>query len=314
MLFRTIVNTPKSDLQIDHSSPIMLLGSCFAQHIAKRLEWYQFDTYSPFGTLYNPLSIAKSIINIINQKTYSDDELIYQQEEWKCYDFHSTYNSYDKNIVIKTINDEISFGNNFIKKCNTFIITFGTSYVYYLKNNKEIVANCHKTNATAFYREALTIDSIIETYTDLINRIYTINPNINFVFTVSPIRHWKDGAHANQLSKSTLLLAIDALQKKFDKVFYFPAYELLLDDLRDYRFYEKDMLHPNEIAIDYIWNAFENTYLTNTSIAINKEIAAIKKSEQHRPINPQSNRYQLFLEEIEEKKRKLRSKYPYLTI
>ncbi len=314
MSFRTVVHTKKSEHTISHTTSTMLLGSCFAQHIATKLLQHKLPTYAPFGVLYNPSSIACSLNSILEKKVFSQQEVFFQHEMWKSYAFHSTYNDASAENLVERMNTEISTGYAFLQNCNTLIITLGTAYVYTLKETGEVVANCHKSDAALFTRKRLDMAEIVSEYTELINRLLLFNPNLSILCTVSPIRHWKDGAHENQLSKSILLLAIDSLQKQYTQVHYFPSYELVLDDLRDYRFYERDMLHPNSTAIDYVWKAFGESYFSQETKEINREVADLVKSESHRPINPDSTRYLQFIEQHAKKRSLLRAKYPYLNI
>ncbi len=292
----------------------MLLGSCFAQHIANKLRQHKFEVFTPFGVLYNPISIANSIYYLLDNSQFSEKDIFTQHEVWKSYAFHSAYNTSSAEDLLANMQEEINTGHTFLTQCKTLVLTFGTAYVYYAKETDKVVANCHKTDAKAFTRKRLSIDDIVETYTLLLQKLKTINPAIEVIFTVSPIRHWKDGAHENQLSKSILLLAIERLQQQVDFVHYFPAYELLLDDLRDYRFYEQDMLHPNSTAIAYVWQAFGESFFSEETKQVNNEVFALTKSEMHTPISPNSERYKEFSKKHTEKIDTLRAKYPFLKL
>jgi hypothetical protein len=199
---------------------------------------------------------------------------------------------------LKKINNSITIANKHLKDANFVLITFGTSWIYELKKSGKIVSNCHKIPTKEFNRRKLTVEDILKTYTSIINQLKHINPNINIVFTVSPIRHIKDGVTENQLSKSTLLLAIDELVNNFKNVTYFPSYEIMMDDLRDYRFYNDDMTHPSKIAISYIWDKFKHTYIANYVCDTMLKIEKINQSIQHRPFQPESESHQKFLKNI----------------
>lgn len=292
----------------------MLLGSCFAQHIANKLRQHKFNVATPFGVLYNPLSIANSLYFLLNKTQLTDKDIFLQHDVWKSYAFHSAYNNTSAQGLLHTLQEEINQSHTFLQQCNTLIITLGTAYVYYLNETNQVVANCHKTDAKAFTRKRVSLNEIVHTYTHLLTTLKAFNPSLQVICTVSPIRHWKDGAHSNQLSKSILLLAIESLQEQFDFVNYFPAYELVLDDLRDYRFYEQDMLHPNSTAIDYVWQHFSNTYFSEETKEINSKVYALTKNEIHKPISPESERYKEFMEQHAKKVHALRTQYPFLKL
>lgn len=314
MNFRTIINIPESSLKISHKSQILLMGSCFAQNMARKLSENKFVVQNPFGVLYNPLSIAEGLNILLEQKTFTEKDLFFDKNQWHSFAYHSSYSADSREECLGKINDEIVQNSEFIRKADFLVLTFGTSFVYRLKSSGEVVANCHKIEANKFVREQCSVEGIVSTYNKLITRLKTINPDLTIVFTVSPIRHWKDGAHQNQISKSILLLAIDELVRLNNCALYFPAYELMLDDLRDYRFYKEDMLHPNDVAIEYIWEAFGNCFFAKETKQINKEVAVLVKNENHRPFQPNSENYAVFLSENKEKTEQFKLKYPFVKL
>lgn len=313
MDFYTHISYSKPLFRLSYSNKIMLLGSCFVENIGKRLEKYKFDTdINPFGTLYNPFSIATAINRLIEQKEYAVSDLIEADGTYHSYDHHSRFSGSCRESVITHINDRLHNSALFFSKCNYLLVTFGTAWVYSLRENGKIVANCHKMPERLFERKRVTPEQITETWTDLLKNILQTNSNIKVLFTVSPIRHWKDGAHGNQLSKSALLIAIDNLCSLFPGVCdYFPSYEIMMDELRDYRFYAEDMIHPSETATDYIWERFVETIISDDSRDTMKTCLEISKAVEHRPFNPDSESYKRFIFQTLLKIDRLNDKFPF---
>lgn len=252
-------------------------------------------TINPFGVLFNPMSIASTIEKTIDYKPITESELLLNNNLWVNLDFHGSFSSTNKYEALQKMNSASELMHKKLSESTFLIITFGTAYVYkYLQTNK-IVANCHKLPSNQFVCERLTVDEIVEKYIGLINNLLSINSKLQFVFTVSPIRHLRDGLHNNQLSKSTLLLAIEQLTTQFKQVHYFPSYEILIDDLRDYRFYDTDMLHPSSVAVDYIWQVFCKNCISAADNLLIDEIAKIENAVNHKPINPNSVEFQQFV-------------------
>lgn len=313
MIFRTKISPEKTDVRIDHRSTLMLLGSCFSQNIGQKLLDGNFDVdVNPFGVLYNPSSIAKSLTLLLDGKKFTREDLFEDRGFFNSFHHHSSFSSTDESECLFRINDSAIRASAKLSGLNVLIVTFGTSYVFSLKKTGKVVSNCHKIPASFFERKRLTVSQIVDEWGDLLIKLRERNPQLKVVFTVSPIRHWKDGAHGNQLSKSILLLAIDELQHKHRNISYFPSYELLLDDLRDYRFYAEDMIHPNEMAISYIWEYFAAMYFSEETKNIIKEWRQLVKSSQHRTQNEMSKEYQDFLKNIMDKLLIFKSKYSYL--
>ena len=251
--FRTEVNIKPSENKISHQSKIMLIGSCFTENIGNKLTERCFKTaQNPFGIVYNPQSICEQIIQLIYNISIEEHELFYQNEQWHSYQFHSRFSHPEKNVALAAMNVSMTNGHTFLKDTNFLILTLGTAKVYEQSESNTVVANCHKTPNNQFAHTMLSAEKIVSLFKTTLNHLLKFNPNIKILFTVSPIRHWKDGAIENQLSKSTLFLATHQLIKDCENAFYFPAYEIMMDDLRDYRFYGYDMLHPSTLAIDYI--------------------------------------------------------------
>ena len=297
MNFRTEIQIKKSQEKICHKQKILLLGSCFAQNMQVKFAEGGFEAMYPFGAIYNPYSVANSFKLIAEEQMPSAESLFFQKEKWNSYAFHSSYSSADKNEAIRQMSEAITRANDFLNSENPIIIvTLGTSWVYELNETGEIVANCHHSSASSFTRRAMDVEEIIEVLTPI------CQTGKHIIFTVSPVRHLKDGAHENQLSKSRLLLAVDKLVAQHPNCEYFPSYEIVLDELRDYRFFAEDMAHPTSLAVDYIWEKFSSAYFSEKTIDGIREYEKIIKTEKHRPLNPESTEYLLLLEKIKNDK------------
>lgn len=295
--FSTRIDIPATDISIDHTTGVMLFGSCFSENIGLKLMRYKFQVdVNPFGILYNPFSISSAIRRILSANSFSPSELIYHHELYHSLMHHGHFSAVDQQNCLHNISHRFENAVATIQQTDLFLVTFGSAYVYQLKESGEIVGNCHKLPADRFDRFRLSVEQIVEEWSEVISLLATLNPAAKLLFTVSPVRHWKEGAHENQLSKATLHLAIDALQKQYGRhVGYFPAYEVMMDELRDYRFYEEDMVHPSSLAIDHIWDFFSETYFSEETRRINKEWTPIMRALDHRPLHPETDAYRHFL-------------------
>lgn len=313
--FRTILPLQKSSLSIDYQSPVLCIGSCFTQNIGHRLIDYKFSTLlNPFGILYNPFSIKNSLDLLLTDKKYAEEDLFFHQDLWHSFDHHGAFSHPTQSGILAHINTSLKNAQQFLKKTKILILTFGTSNVFIQKSTKKVVANCHKIPNTEFEKKRLSIPEIIAGLTPVLEKLKAVNPDIEVIFTVSPVRHLKDGLLENQRSKATLLLAIEALNQRLPFTHYFPAYELVMDDLRDYRFFEKDMAHPNELAIEYIWKAFQTTYFSDSTSSIFKQVKKIVQASLHRPFHAQTNTHQQFVKKQVEKIELLAQQYPFLKL
>jgi hypothetical protein len=243
---------------------------------------------------------------------FVDDDIFEYNSLFQSFLFSSLYADVSSDECLHKLNESMQKASKAMQASKVLLLTFGTHWVYEEKESGRVVANCHKLPATHFLRRRLSVDEIVDQYTALLQKLHRQFPLLTIVFTVSPIRHWKDGAHENTLSKSTLHLAVDQLQQLFDWVEYFPAYEIQMDELRDYRFYASDMLHPSEQAVDYIWEKFAAHYFSDSTQALVKRLVELSADLSHRPFHPQSISYQHFLKTIETKKRKLCEEFPFL--
>lgn len=311
MKLYTSVDIAPSEQKIAYNDKILLLGSCFADNIgAKFGEHYFQTTVNPFGTLYNPASIRRSIDLSLsrNNKRY----MLQHNGLWHSMMHHGTFSHPDKHMLIARCEESQTLLRTALQNASTIIVTFGTSWVY--KMDGMVVANCHKMPAERFNRYCMSASEIIESWLPLLDQI----PNKHWIFTVSPIRHIKDGLHANHLSKANLLQAIDVLIARAKDLnptstySYFPAYEIMLDELRDYRFYAEDMVHPSQVAVDYIWQRFVDTYMTADTQGEMRTLHQLWLDRQHRFLHPESEEAMKFEQRIAQKMQDLQQKYPWL--
>jgi hypothetical protein len=295
---------------------MMLFGSCFSENIGSKLLDYRFQAeVNPFGILYNPSSVSQAIKFLLaGKQPVSENDLVFHNEMYHSLMHHGDFSDICKYECLENIFDRFYDAADLIAEADIFFVTFGTAYVYRWKETGEVVGNCHKIRADKFVRSRLTIDEIVSEWSEIISLIKSKNDKAKFLFTVSPIRHWKDGAHENQVSKSTLHLAIDSLQSQFEDVHYFPAYEILLDELRDYRFFAEDMMHPSSVAADYIWERFSETYFEDKTKEINEEWLQIYRALNHKPINPETEAHKNFLEQTKLKMDAFFKKYPEIAV
>lgn len=315
MSFFTEIQIPEFPWKMDYSKSMMLFGSCFSENIGQQLLDRKFQVdMNPFGILYNPESIANSLKILLEKRVFTESDLFEEQGVWNSFYHHSRFSEVSRDRTLENINSRIFSSHEFLKKAEFLVITFGTAWVYEYKKTGKIVSNCHKVPASEFKRFRLGVFEITETYKELLEQLWKFNPNLKVVFTVSPIRHWKDGAVENQVSKSTLILAIDRLINGFGEQVcrYFPSYELMMDELRDYRFYDVDMLHLSPVATDYIFERFSKVAITKESIDISKNVIKIRKARQHRPTNPATGEYRKFLRSTLGEINKLTLKFPFL--
>lgn len=309
----TPINITKGTFPFAYTKPITLLGSCFAESIGKKLEENKFSTdINPFGTLYNPATIAFALRQLADPEPFTSSDLFEYEGIYHSFFHHSRFSSASETECLKNINDRQSSSSLVIKEAERVIITFGTAWVYELKSTGLLVSNCHKLPEKLFARKMLSVQDIMLDWGDTLQQLWEQNPAIKILFTVSPIRHWKDGAHGNQLSKATLLLAIDRLQKEYpDRIAYFPAYEIMMDELRDYRFYADDMLHPSPQAVEYIWQRFAENMLSAEAQEILSEWSEIQKALNHKPFRPEGEGYKQFISQTLLKMKRLNEKFPY---
>ena len=312
MQFTTKIPVQKSTFPIDYDSKVMLLGSCFAENMGKKFDYFKFQaTTNPFGIIFNAVSLEKLIRRAVENRTFTENDIFFHNDLWHCYEVHSELSNLDKDAFLESLNDIIRSTNKQLNDSTHIIITLGTSWVYRNIETNEIVANCHKVPQKQFTKEFLSIHQTEESLQSIISLIHSVNPNCNFIFTVSPVRHIKDGFAENTLSKAHLIAAIHkTITNHKSQITYFPSYEIMMDELRDYRFYAEDMLHPNQTAIDYIWIQFFENYISESVFGLMKEICSIQKGLQHRPFNPNTESHQKFVLTLEEKMKRINERLP----
>ena len=314
MQFTTKITIPKSNAPIDYNSKIMSLGSCFAQNIGEKFNYFKFQNIvNPFGIIFNPVSIEKLVNRIVNKIEFTEKDIFFHNDLWHCYEVHSELSNPNKEDFLIILNQLVESIHNQIKDSTHFIITLGTSWIYRNIENNEIVANCHKVPQKQFTKELLSIETTEKSIQNTIELIQKVNSNCNFIFTVSPVRHIKDGFVENTLSKAHLISAIhNIINCQSSTVNYFPSYEIMMDELRDYRFYAADMLHPNQVAIDYIWERFSESSISDESKNLMHEVDSIQKSLLHRPFNPHSENHQKFLKNLNQKIQTLQNQLTFV--
>jgi len=299
--------------QIDYQSKLLLLGSCFVENIGDTLTYYKFQsTQNPFGVLFHPKAVEKLIVSALQDKKYVEDDVFYHNEQWHCYDAHSQLSNSSKSEILQQLNTHLKVTKQQLIAASHVVITLGTAWVYTQKATDMAVANCHKVPQTNFEKGLLSVSAISESLQTIIKEIKTVNPTVTIIFTVSPIRHIKDGYVENTRSKAHLIAAVHAVNSESDASYYFPSYEIMMDELRDYRFYTEDMLHPNATAIKYIWEKFQNVWMSEATLTIMLEVESIQKGLEHRPFNPDSERHLNFLRQLKLRKDQLQAKFEHI--
>jgi len=308
----TEIPLSKANNPIDYSSQLLLLGSCFSENIGAKLSYYKFQgIQNPFGILFHPLAIERLIEKSVNQELFTEEDVFNQNEQWHSFDAHSSLSNPSKAQIITDLNNAISRISTQVNTASHIIITLGTAWVYRKTSSNKVVANCHKVPQSNFTKELLSVEDVVESLKRIITFVQSINPSVQFIFTVSPVRHLKDGFLENQRSKAHLIAAIHQVLNE-DRVSYFPSYELMMDELRDYRFYAKDMIHPNETAIEYIWEKFVEVWLASNTSSTMKKIEKVQKGMLHKPFNENSDQHQKFLVKLNVLKSEIQTEFPHL--
>ncbi len=316
MKLQTKIPLIQAENPIDYNGQLLLLGSCFTENMGKKLEYFKFQSLqNPFGILFHPLAIEKLISKAVHKEIYSEEDIFFSNELWHCFDAHSNLSDSSKEKLLEKLNAAITKTHHQITKSTHILITFGTAWVYRRKETKEVVANCHKVPQREFSKELISIEVIQRSLENTINLIRSINEKVHLIFTVSPVRHLKEGFQENQRSKAHLITAVHQTMNILDfkpRTSYFPSYEILMDELRDYRFYEADMIHPNQVAIDYIWDKFSEVWISPTANAVMEKVDAVQKGLQHRPFNAGSEQHQAFKVSLGKKIMYLQQAYPHM--
>lgn len=309
--FRTKVDVIPTSFGLNYLSPSLFLGSCFAQNIGDILQQRKFPVHvNPFGVLYNPVSVEMALSRIAFGELLKEDELFLHNNLWMSFLHHTSFSNPNKDKCLEGINSSLANIKSYWQKTEHVVVTFGTARVYYSSQSKKPVANCHKIPASEFENRLLSVSEIVETWSNLLTNLLLKKPNLKVAFTISPIRHWKDGATGNLLSKSTLVLAVNELLVKFPmNTYYFPAYEIMLDDLRDYRFYADDMLHPSNMAVRYIWEKFSHAFIADSAKETMGEVEKVMQALSHRPLRKGTKEHEKFVDKTVQQMHRISLKY-----
>lgn len=305
--FRTVLNLPPAPFQIGLKDAVFTTGSCFSDNIGLLFNTHKFRvSINPFGTTYNPISIHKALLYAIRNEVPPKDTYGDLNDTHFNYDFHSSLSTLDRGLLEKNIERTIQLAHEFLKSTKVLLITYGTSWVFERNDTHEIVSNCHKMPASNFTRSLLTQKRILESFELLHKELKELNPALKIILTVSPVRHIKDTLELNAVSKSILRLTCHTLSELYSEVAYFPAYEIVLDDLRDYRFYDRDLLHPSPEAIQYIWDLFGQRYFSPDTQQFIKKWDELTKALNHKPFHPTSTSHQQFLKRLSQQLEELK--------
>lgn len=299
---------------IEHNDMIVTIGSCFAENVARKMRTDMMTVCAnPLGTMFNPASIDQTITRLAECRPFAADDIFENQGLWRTFDAHSRLADTTPTRTLEKLNEAVEQGAEALSRASTFILTLGTAWVFTDVSNNRVVANCHKLPANRFDRTCLTVEQAGKALQQAVATLLTVAPGATVILTVSPVRHLADGLHGNSISKATLMLAAEAVANSIPEIIYFPAYELLNDDLRDYRFYAADMLHPSETAIDYIYERFADSFFTPSTIAACRECRKLSQRLAHKTEND-SIADTKFADETERQLKEIRKKYPYISV
>ncbi|CAM4085507.1 GSCFA domain-containing protein [Zobellia roscoffensis] len=314
MKLQTQIPLQKAQNQVNYDSRLVLLGSCFSENIGQKFSYFEFRALqNPFGILFHPLAIENLVSRTILGKVYTEEDVFFHNERWQCYDAHSDLSAVSKESLLNALNQGIEQTAKHLEQATHICITLGTAWVYRHLEIDVVVANCHKVPQKQFSKELLRIEEIIASLNSIMASVQSLNPNAQFIFTVSPVRHIKDGFVENQRSKAHLVAAVhEVISTSTVKADYFPSYEIQMDELRDYRFYKEDMVHPNQLAIDYIWEKFKIVWIAEEAQKTMQQVDAIQKGLSHRPFHPTSEQHLKFLKSLQTKISDMQKQFPFM--
>lgn len=315
MELRTTVNIDPPQYRITYNDPVMFIGSCFATSIGKKLETGRFPVMiNPSGTVYNPVSVSNTLESTTSGKKYGQADIHIFGGRWLSFNHYTDFSSDTPESLLHKMNKTAEEAAMFLARAKYLFITFGTARIYKLNLNGKIVSNCHKLPSGEFSRELLSVGSIVKIWNTHLDDLQSRFPDLKVIFTISPVRHWKDGPHGNQISKSVLFLAVEELLNHPSSPGYFPAYEIMMDDLRDYRFYSDDMLHPSTLAVDYIWESFMKCYFDSATSQLWQEVSKIARAMEHRMVTESIAEKRKFAGRMLEKIDSLSVKAPFINL
>ncbi len=308
------LNIPfSSSLKIGYEENILMMGSCFTENIGRFLTEYKFNpTINPFGILYNPASISEGLDRLISNKYFQEEDLFFHNELYHSWLHHGRFSSTSKEEALSKINTEFQAAKEKIKHLDVLILTLGSAFVYEKNDTNQIVANCHKVSNSAFQKRMLSVNEVVESLKNTLQKLLEKRPRLKIILTVSPVRHVRDGIIENNRSKAVLLLAVEQLEQYLENISYFPSYEIQIDELRDYRFYASDLVHPSDDATKYIWEKFSTAFFDNQTLEILEDIKPIVTGLKHRPIHEGTLSHQKFKKNLSQKIKHIEQKYPFL--
>ncbi len=313
MKLQTNIPLREQEHQINYRSKLVLLGSCFSQNIGEQLEYFKFQRLqNPFGIVFNPVSTEILLKRVAANNRFKETDLFEKDGLWHCLEVHSLVNAQSKPAYLDLLNSSLDELRNYMAASSHVILTFGTAWIYRYLATNEVVANCHKIPQKEFNKELLSVELISEAIEKIITHIRSVNKNAQIITTISPVRHLKDGFVENARSKAHLLSGLHKVLDEKEGLYYFPSYEVMMDELRDYRFYQSDLLHPNETAISIIWEKFKSVWISSETEPLQKEIDTIQKGLQHRPFNAKGTVHRKFQKNLQEKIEKVRTILPHI--
>ncbi len=310
---QTTITVQQERDPIDYGSEVLLLGSCFVAHIGGKLDYYKFKTtINPFGIIFHPVAIERLVTRAINEEEFTEKDVFYHNEQWHCFDAHSTLSALKKEEFLCVLNDRLTLLKASIERATHIVLTVGTAWVYRHIASNEIVANCHKVPQKKFLKELLSVEAVTESIDKTVTLLKAENPSVKIITTVSPVRHLKDGFVENTLSKAHLISGVHQVVDPRQAIYYFPSYELMMDELRDYRYYTTDLLHPNTTATQLIWERFTKAWIASETEKTRKEVSSIQNGLRHKPFNPESEAHQIFLKQLAQQIEQLQRQYPHM--
>ncbi|PKA82418.1 GSCFA family protein [Ulvibacter sp. MAR_2010_11] len=313
MKLQTQIPLQPEENPIDYSSKVVLLGSCFAENIGGKLDYFKFQNLqNPFGIIFHPLAIEGLVRRALEERFFAEDDIFFHNEQWHSFEVHSLVTASGKEDFLKLLNEKLKHFREYLLTATHIIFTYGTARVYRFTETNKLVANCHKLPQQHFTKELLSIELISESIQNTSRLLKTYNFKVQQIHTVSPVRHLKDGFVENTQSKAHLIAGLHTALKNDTRSNYFPSYEIVMDELRDYRFYGEDMLHPTATAVTYIWNRFKEVWIASETDSIQNQVDSIQKGLQHRPFNPSSKANEVFRIELQQKITALQKQFQHI--